>query len=574
MSKSWTALQQERLAAARGDIPAELVFSGGRVVNVFTGKLERVGVAVHRGRVVGLGAYSGRREVKLHGAYLAPAFIEGHIHVESSLLAPASLASLMAPHGTCALVGDPHEIGNVMGLPGVEAMLAASARLPMTFYFTAPSCVPATGMEDSGADLEAADLSRLARHPRIIGLSEMMNFPGAAGGDPAVLAKLKAFRHKPRDGHAPLLSGKMLSAYLASGPESEHEAILLSEGAEKLARGMWLMIRQGTSAHNLEALLPLVNQRTERRCLLVSDDLEADTLAAEGHLDRLLRLAVAHGLDAMTALRLVTLNPARRFGLARRGGIAPGWRADLVVLEDLKQFSVRQTWFGGRLVAQDGQCLAPCRAAFPPGAKDTMHTGPLSAASFRVKATGRRARVIGVSPGQIITESLVEDAPVENGRLVADSARDLARLAVIERHHASGRVGHGLVKGLGLKRGALASTVGHDSHNLMVAGVDDQSMLTAARRLKELGGGWCVAHGKEILAELPLPIAGLMSDAPLEQLLSGLTELERAAAQVCSLASPFMALSFLALPVIPHLKLSDRGLIDVDAFQPVELFVD
>jgi adenine deaminase len=573
MIMDWIGRQQELLAAARGDIPAELVLSGGRVVNVFTGRIERVSVAVHRGRVVGLGDYRGRREVKLKGAYLAPAFIEGHIHVESSLLTPARLARLMVPRGTCALVGDPHEIGNVMGIPGVEAMLAASRGLPMTFYFTAPSCVPATSMEDSGADLEAGDMVRLARHARVIGLSEMMNFPGAAGGDPKVLAKLKAFRHRPRDGHAPLLSGKMLNAYAAAGPESEHEATLKKEGAEKLARGMWLMIRQGTSAKNLAALLPLVNRRTERRCMLVSDDVQADTLAQRGHLDHLLGLAVAQGLDPITALRLVTLNPARRFGLRRRGGVAPGWRADLVVLEDLKEFKVRQTYHAGRLVAQEGQCLHPCRAGFPDTARDTMKVAPLGAASFRVRASGARARVIGVTPGQIVTQSLVEDAPRKGGWLAADPSRDLVRLAVVERHHASGRVGHGLVKGLGLTQGALASTVAHDSHNLMVAGVDDQSMLTAARRLVELGGGWCVARGKKVLAELPLPIAGLMSDSPLDEVLAGLKGLEKAAAQVCSLPDPFMMISFLALPVIPHLKISDRGLIDVDAFAPVELFV-
>ncbi|MBU4605491.1 MAG: amidohydrolase family protein, partial [Proteobacteria bacterium] len=356
----WTGRQQERLATARGDAPADLVFTGGKVVNLFTGALEEVDVAVHLGRVVGLGSYQGRRTVDLKGAYLCPAFMEGHIHVESSLLAPAELAKAMVPHGTCALVGDPHEIGNVLGLAGVEAMLAASRDLPMEFFFMAPSCVPATNLEDSGADLEAADLERLARHGRVLGLSEMMNFPGAAGGDPGVLAKLRAFRHRPMDGHAPLLSGKQLNAYLTAGPQSEHEATLRSEGAEKLAKGMWLMIRQGTSAKNLAELIPLVNPVTERRCLLVNDDLQADTLAQRGHMDHLLRLAVNHGVDSVSALRMVTLNPARRFGLPRRGAVAPGWRADLVVLEDLKGFQVRQVYHAGELVAQEGRCLHPC----------------------------------------------------------------------------------------------------------------------------------------------------------------------------------------------------------------------
>ncbi|MBU1155026.1 MAG: adenine deaminase, partial [Proteobacteria bacterium] len=554
----WTGRQQERLATARGDAPADLVFTGGKVVNLFTGALEEVDVAVHLGRVVGLGSYQGRRTVDLKGAYLCPAFMEGHIHVESSLLAPAELAKAMVPHGTCALVGDPHEIGNVLGLAGVEAMLAASRDLPMEFFFMAPSCVPATNLEDSGADLEAVDLERLARHGRVLGLSEMMNFPGAAGGDPGVLAKLRAFRHRPMDGHAPLLSGKQLNAYLTAGPQSEHEATLRSEGAEKLAKGMWLMIRQGTSAKNLAELIPLVNPVTERRCLLVNDDLQADTLAQRGHMDHLLRLAVNHGVDSVSALRMVTLNPARRFGLPRRGAVAPGWRADLVVLEDLKGFQVRQVYHAGELVAQEGRCLHPCTTAFPDVARNTMHLAPLVAESFQKKAGGPKARVIGLVEGQIITKSLVEDTPQQDGFLAADSSRNLARLAVVERHQASGRIGFGLVKGLGLMQGALASTVAHDSHNLMVAGMDDVSMLTAARRLVDLGGGWVVTRGEQVLAELPLPLAGLMSDQPLDTVLAGLKDLSAAVGKVCSHPDPFMPLSFLALPVIPHLKISDR----------------
>ena len=386
----WTGRQQERLAVARGDAPADLVFSGGKVVNLFTGALEEVDVAVHRGRVVGLGSYQGRRQVDLKGAYLCPAFMEGHIHVESSLLAPAELAKAMVPHGTCALVGDPHEIGNVLGLAGVQAMLAASRDLPMEFFFMAPSCVPATNLEDSGADLEAADLEHLARHGRVLGLAEMMNFPGAAGGDLGVMAKLRAFRHRPVDGHAPLLAGRQLNAYLTAGPQSEHEATLRSEGAEKLARGMWLMIRQGTTTKNLAELIPLVNPVTERRCLLVNDDLQADTLAQRGHMDHLLRLAVNHGVDPISALRMVTLNPAQRFGLARRGAVAPGWRADLVVLEDLKGFQVRQVYHAGELVAQEGHCLHPCAAAFPDVAQGTMRLAPLGPQSFQVTVGGPR----------------------------------------------------------------------------------------------------------------------------------------------------------------------------------------
>ncbi|BEQ16305.1 adenine deaminase [Desulfoferula mesophila] len=568
----WTELQKERLAAARGDIPADLVFSGGQVVNLFSGALEELDVAVHHGRVVGLGAYQGRQRVELRGAYLAPAFVEGHIHVESSLLAPAELAKAMVPHGTGALVGDPHEIANVLGLAGVRAMLEAGRDLPLDFFFMAPSCVPATPLEDSGAVLDAGDLEELARHERILGLAEMMNFPGALGGDPGVLAKLKAFWGRPIDGHAPLLSGRELNAYLTAGPDSDHEALERQEGTEKLARGMWLMIRQGTSAKNLAELLPLVNPATERRCLLVGDDLQADDLARRGHLDHLLRLAVGHGLDPITALRLVTLNPARRFGLPRRGAVAPGWRADLVVLTDLKDFRVRAVYHAGELVAQEGRCLHPCATPFPEVARGSVRVAPLGPGSFRVAVEGRRARVIGLLPDQLVTESLVEDTPQRDGFLTADPARDLARLAVVERHRANGRIGLGLVKGLGLREGALASTVAHDSHNLMVAGMDDASMLCAARRLVELGGGWVVTRGDQVLAELPLPLAGLMSDQPLDTVLAGLQGLSSAVGRVCAHPEPFMPLSFLALPVIPHLKISDRGLIDVDAFAPVGLF--
>ncbi len=564
---------QGRLAAARGETPADLVLAGGRVVNIFSGKVEDTDVAVHDGQVVGLGSYQGRERVDLAGLFLCPGFIEGHLHVESTLLAPAELARAVAPRGTSAIVADPHEIANVLGLMGIEAMLAASKDLPVTYYFNAPSCVPATPLEDSGAVLKAADLLKLAGHPRLLGLAEVMNFPGALDGDPGVLDKIMAFAGRPIDGHSPLLGGRRLNAYLVAGPDSDHECLKLEEAAEKLSRGMWVMIRQGTSAHNLVDLLPLVTPLTERRCLLVSDDRHPDTLAADGHLDDLLRLAVAQGLDPVIALRLVSLNPARRFGLGRRGAIAPGWSADLVAIEDLRGFKARRVWQAGKLVAADGRCLHPCATPFPAGARGTMHTGPLGPETFRLPVAGPRARIIELEPGQITTRSLLEDAPQVDGFLAADSERGLARLSVIERHQGTGRVGHGLVRGLGLFQGALASSVAHDSHNLAVAGMDGESMLTAARRVAAMGGGLCAALRGEVLGELPLPLAGLMSDQPLARVLAQMEDLRRAAGRVCRSPEPFMALSFLSLPVIPQLKLTDRGLVDVNAFQLVDLFV-
>lgn len=564
---------QRRLAAARGEVPADLVLAGGRVLNLFNGSLEELDLAICDGVVVGLGSYQGAERVDLGGRVALPGFIEGHLHVESTLLTPSRLAEVVAPRGTAALFCDPHEIANVLGAAGVRAMLDDSEGLPADFFFLAPSCVPATPLEDAGAVLGPEEVAAMAAWQRVPGLAEMMNFPGAAGGDPEVLAKLAAFAGRPRDGHAPLLGGKMLNAYLTAGPESDHECTELSEAAEKLARGMWVMIRQGTSARNLDDLLPLVNPVTERRCLLVSDDRHPDDLARGGHLDALLRRAVARGLDAVSAVRMVTLNPARRFSLDRRGALAPGWAADVAVVDDLRDFAVRSVYHAGRLVAKDGALTEPCARQFPAAGRDTMRVADISPEALALPLGGRRARVIVVRPGQIITGQAVEEAPARDGLLAADPGRDICRLCVFERHRASGRVGHGLVRGLGLGSGALAGSVAHDSHNLVAAAADDASLLTAARRVAEMGGGLCAALGDTVLAELPLPIAGLMSQAGLNEVLAGQEGLRRAAASLCSHPEPFMALSFLCLPVIPELKLTDRGLVDVAAFAPVDLFL-
>lgn len=562
-----------RLAAARGDQPADLVLSGGRVLNLFNGQVESVDVAVCDGVVVGLGSYEGARRVELKGRYLLPGFIEGHLHVESTMLTPSHLAQLTCPRGTVAMFCDPHEIANVLGKAGVRAMLDDSLGLPVDFFFMAPSCVPATPLEDAGANLGPEQVAEIGSWPRVPGLAEMMNFPGAASGQEDVLQKLEKFAGRPIDGHAPLLGGKMLNAYLAAGPESDHECSNLDEAAEKLSRGMWVMIRQGTSAHNLADLLPLVNPVTERRCMLVSDDRHPGDLASKGHLDHLLRLAVGQGLDALSAVRMVTLNPVRRFGLHRRGAIAPGYEADMVVVDDLTNFQVRSVYKAGKLVAQGGEMLEPCARDFPNVGRNSMQVAGLSAETLRLPLAGRKARIIELIPGQLLTGQAVEDAPSNGGLLCADPARDLARLVVMERHHASGRMGQGLVRGLGLRCGALASSVAHDSHNLVVAAADDKSLLTAARRVMDMGGGLCLARGDEVLAQLPLPIAGLMSDAGLAKVLAGQRELDRAQRELCTHPEPFMALSFLCLPVIPSLKLTDRGLVDVNAFEAVDLFL-
>ncbi|WP_044352048.1 adenine deaminase [Dethiosulfatarculus sandiegensis] len=558
--------------AAAGKRPAELVLKNGNLVNLFTDSLERADLALEQGFIAGIGSYKGKREINLNGLFVCPGFMDGHMHVESTMLSPAELARAVCPHGTSTVFADPHEIANVMGSRGVEAMIMAARGLPVEFLFEAPSCVPATHLETSGAELTAGDLARLRRFPEIIGLAEMMNFPGVLNTDQGVMDKLAAFGDMPIDGHAPFLSGADLNAYCAAGPASDHECSTIEEAREKLARGMWIMLRQGTGAKNLLDLLPLVTPRTERRCLMVTDDRHPDELAHEGHMDALLRLAVSHGLDPMTALSMVSFNTARRFGLKRRGALAPGYQADLALVHDLSGFKVEMVFKKGRMVANSGEALEFKSPAFDDAARQTVNIGNLQKESFTPLVKGNRARALELTPGQLLTRELIVPAPQARGRLTAAPEQDLALLAVVERHQASGRVGNGLIKGLGLKKGALAGSVAHDSHNLIVAGADAKSMLTAAQRVAQMQGGLVVALGDKVLAELPLSLAGLMSDQPLASVLEAIAALRLSARQITDLEEPFMLLSFVALPVIPDLRITDQGLVDVNAFNRVELF--
>jgi len=561
------------LKVVRGEGEADLLLVGGKVVNVFTGEISERPVAVCQGRIAGFGERPARQVVDLRGSFLCPGFIDGHVHIESSMVSLPEFARAVVPRGTTAVVTDYHEIANVLGAEGLTYMMRLAEGLPLDVLVMLPSCVPATPMETAGAVLEVEDLLPLRSEQAVIGLGEVMNFPGVIQGDPSVWAKLEAFRDLPVDGHAPGLRGKELDAYLAAGVESDHECVDLEEAREKLEKGMYIYIREGSTAKNLEALLPLVDSHTRDRCLLVTDDKQPEDLLVDGHLDAVLRKAVERGLDPVTALRMVTLNPARRFRLARRGGIAPGWWADLVVLEDLRGFRALKVFKRGSLVAEEGAFLEPRRPAPPaPGAVKIDWNGlpPLD-----IPARGERVRIIGVIPDQIITESLVEVPRVEEGRVVSDVSRDILKACVFERHRGTGNLGLGLVRGFGLRQGALASTVAHDSHNLVVVGVDDRDILAAARRVEAMGGGQAVARGGEVIAELPLDVAGLMSTLPLEEVAARVQGLQEAAwALGCPLREPFMALSFLALPVIPELKLTDRGLFDVGSFRHVSLYAD
>lgn len=568
---------QGLLAVARGEEPADLLLHNGQVVNVFTGEVRRASVAVRDGLIAGVGQeYSkARQTVDLAGACVVPGFIDSHIHIESSLLAVNEFARVALMHGTTAVVADPHEIANVLGVAGVRYILKASEGLPLDVFVMVPSCVPATGLETGGARLAAADVAKLLRLERVIGLAEMMNYPGVAFGDPAVLAKVLSARElrRPVDGHAPGLTGAWLQAYLAAGVGSDHECFGPREALEKLRSGMRIQAREGSAARNLSSLLPVMNDLNLRRWSLVTDDRHPEELLHDGHLDAILRRAVASGMHPASAVQLVTLNPAEHYRLDGRGAIAPGYIADLVVVGELPRFNVRMVFKRGQLVVRDRELLVKLPTVRDRSVTGTVRMRRLTAGSFAIRAEGEFCNVIRLVPDQIITEKHVQQPTVARGMVVADAERDLLKLAVVERHRRTGRIGLGLVHGFGLKKGALATTVAHDSHNIIVVGTNDKDMLVAVRALEKMGGGLVAAAGGKVAASLALPIAGLMSDKPAERVVESLRQLlGKTRVWGSRPDNPFVTLSFLALPVIPELKLTDRGLVDVSKFDFINLF--
>lgn len=568
---------RRQIEVARGLRPSDLLLRGGKVVNVFSGEVHQANVAICNDRIAGVGDYyqDGIEVCDVGGLYLIPGLIDAHVHIESSMLSPAEYARAVLPHGTTTIICDPHEIANVMGLEGIRYILDSSKNLPLNLFVTASSCVPATHLETSGAIISSAEIEELLRWDRVIGLAEMMNVPGVIRGNMNELEKILIARQRgcPIDGHSPSLSGKDLNAYIGLGVCSDHESTSREEAAEKLRLGMYLMIREGSAARNLEELLPVVTPATDSRCMFVSDDRHPRDILSEGHMDHILRKGVRLGMNPIIALRMATINPAGAFMRRHIGAIAPGYRADIVAVNDLEGFVARTVIKDGEIVVREGEMVIDLPHGIDDRARKTMRVKDLSLDRLKIRISGNRVRVIELIAGQIHTRQVIEDVPVrENGEVMADPARDLLKIAVIERHRATGNIGLGFVRGFGLKNGALGSSVAHDSHNIIVIGTNDRDMYLAAVKVIEIGGGHVVVSGNKVLGSLPLPIAGLLSDRSLEELVS---EEERLLAAARGLgarpASPFIKLSFLALPVIPELKITDKGLIDVGRFEVVDI---
>ncbi len=564
---------QQKLSVARGEQRAELLFKNARVVNVFSGEIHKTNVAVEDGRIIGFGDYKAKKVVDLKGAYLAPSLIDGHFHVESSMLTAPEFARAVVPHGTGAVVIDPHEYANVLGLDGIRYVLESTKNLAVDFFIMLPSCVPATHLETAGAKLTADDLKLMIHDERIAGIAELMNFPGVFLGFKSELAKIEAGKGKAIDGHAPGLRGKNLNAYALAGVRSDHESVEVEEAKEKLRLGMHILLREGSTERNLKHLLPLINAHNSQNCSFATDDKLAGDLVNEGHIDHAVRVAIKGGVPPITAIQIATINTARHYRLHNLGAIAPRYWADFIVFDDLKNFRVRQTWKKGVLVAENGRFLGKSSAKTPlPRSTMNLRYAPKN---LIVKASGKKKiRVIEIIPNQIVTKEFVVSPKIADGEVVSDTSCDILKMVVVERHRATGNVGVGFVRGFKLKRGAIASTVAHDAHNVVVAGTNDADILFAIKELERLQGGQIAVVDGKVKAELPLPIAGLVTDQPLPKAMKLIDNLNAAAhAMGCDLEAPFMTLSFLALSPIPALKLTDQGLIDATKLCKTTLFV-
>ena len=561
------AIWRRRLRVAQGAEPADLVLSGGAVVNVLSGETYPADVAIADGFIAGVGAYPAARErIDVTGHWIVPSFIDAHVHTESALVWLPEFARAVVPYGTGTIVTDPHELANIAGLPGLAAMREAARGLPLDILFTVPSCVPASAWESAGAEFGPAEMRQMLRWPECVGVGELMNFPGVLAGDDDIAAKLAVSGRARREGHAPGVRGAALQAYVGSGITSDHESTAYDEALEKLRAGQMVMIRDASSARNLEALLPLVTDATYPRCCFCSDDRDVHSLLHEGHLDVTLRQAIALGLDPIRAIRLATWNAADYWRLNGLGAVAPGYHANLAILSDLREVRVAMTLHAGRVVAREGAIVDDAMGGemlIPATLRDSMHLAPLSLADLRLAPDAAR-QAVGVMPGEITTRLLDVEPETRDGWAAAAPERDLLKLVCVERHHATGRAGVGYVQGFGLRRGALASSISHDAHNIVAVGADDADLLAAIATVGESGGGLAAVAGGQIVAQMSLPIAGILSDRPLPEVAAAYGAMEEAARGLGSeLPSPFGLLAFLALSVIPEARVTDRGFVRV-----------
>ena len=565
---------EERIRVALGESKVDLLIKSGKVINVFSGEIEKKDVAIFDGVVVGFGDYESRKTIDVNGDFLCPGLIDSHVHVESSMVTIPEFARAVLPNGTTSVIIDPHEIANVLGLEGIRFMTESAKSVPLNVFVMLPSCVPATHLETSGATLKASDLMPLFKEPWAIGLAEMMNFPGVIFRDPEVLKKIDMAKGKRIDGHAPMLSGKNLYAYLTAGIRSDHECTTLKEAKEKLINGMWIMIREGTTTRNLRDLIPLVTSKNARRFLLVTDDRHPKELLEEGHINSMIRQAIRWGTDPILAIQMATLNAAEYFKLDDLGAIAPGYRADIVTFNHLERFQIKKVFKDGILVAEDGKMLSPSiQKRKSPKPKGSVRIKPLKKDAFLLRSNQPLAKVIQLIPDQIVTKKVIRKILIKDGVAYPNINEDILKIAVVERHKATGNIGIGFVQGFGFKKGAIGSSVAHDSHNLVIVGTNDQDMLKAVEAIQAMGGGLVAVLDGKVLASLSLPIAGLMSEASVPKVNLRLEALQRAAKNLgCKIPDPFMTLSFLSLPVIQELKITDKGLVDVNQFKCVPLF--
>lgn len=566
----------EIIKVARGKEKADLLLKNGKIVNVFSGEIYPSDVAIYKDTIVGLGeGYEAKKQVDISDCFLSPGFIDGHIHLESSMVKISEFAKTVVPKGTTSVVIDPHEIANVLGLEGIRYMLESSKHNPLNIFMMLPSCVPASSLGTSGANLSVNDLFPLLEEKRVLGLGEMMNFPGVLNQNPDVLDKIAVFSKKCIDGHAPNLSGKDLCAYVSAQIRSDHECTTVEEAKEKLRLGMYIMLREGSVTRNLIDLLPLVQPDNSRRCFFCCDDRHPKDLIEKGHINYIIKTAIHKGIDPVTAIRMATINTTEYFRLRNLGAIAPGYLANLVVFDNFKDFNILKVFNNGNLVAENGELLELKPKPLEVLIRGSINIKWLYPEDFKIPVKGSKCRVIKITPGQIITEEIIEVPKVDNGFVVSDTKRDILKIAVIERHHASQKVSRGLIKGVGLKKGAIGSSVAHDSHNIIIVGTNDEDILNVGAAIAKMGGGLAISVNEKVIDSLPLPIAGLMSDRPLLEVKEKLDSLYKTAKKIgITVDNPFMSIAFLSLEVAPHLKITNKGLVDVNRSKMVDLFVD